>query len=259
VVVKAFNPDGSGTYADVIKGIGWIVANKAKYNIRILNASFSAPVRSWYWEDPLNKAIMKAWKAGIVVVASAGNTGPRPMTVGVPGNNPYVITVDAMTDNYTPTNGADDRLASFSATGPTYEGFVKPDVVAPGGHMLAPSTEEGLLPRTYSHFLAGVDEYFKMSGTSQAAAVVSGVAALILEANPTLTPDAVKCAVMATARRPGSPTAPLPTAPSSRVLDWLRPTEPSMANSAPAPTRGSISRAIFPEPTTTRDRPRRIA
>ena len=113
VVVKAFNPDGSGTYADVIQGIGWIVANKAKYNIRILNASFSAPVRSWYWQDPLNQAIMKAWQAGIVVVASAGNTGPGPMTIGVPGNNPYVITVGAMTDNYTPTNGADDRLDAW--------------------------------------------------------------------------------------------------------------------------------------------------
>jgi hypothetical protein len=58
------------------------------------------------------------------------------MTIGVPGNNPYVITVGAMSDNYTPADPADDILASFSTAGPTVEGFVKPDLVAPGGHMV---------------------------------------------------------------------------------------------------------------------------
>ena len=135
VVVGAFGENGAGTYANVIRGINWIVANKATHNIRVLNCSFSAPVHSWYWQDPLNQAIMKAWKAGIVVVASAGNGGPNPMTIGVPGNVPYVITVGAMTDYYTPSTASDDRLASFSAAGPTFEGFVKPDVVAPGGHV----------------------------------------------------------------------------------------------------------------------------
>ena len=103
----------------------------------MLNLSFSAPPRSYYWDDPLNQAVMAAWKAGIVVVASAGNTGPEPMTIGVPGNVPYVITVGAMSDNWTPNNPNDDVLASFSATGPTHDGFVKPEIVAPGGHIIA--------------------------------------------------------------------------------------------------------------------------
>ena len=120
---RAFDSNGKGTYANVIRGIDWIVANKATHNIRVLNCSFSAPVRSWYWQDPLNQAIMKAWKAGIVVVASAGNGGPKPMTIGVPGNVPYVITVGAMTDRYTPANGIDDKLASFSAAGPDLRGL----------------------------------------------------------------------------------------------------------------------------------------
>ena len=77
----------------------------------------------------------RRWQAGIVVVTSAGNGGPTPMSIGVPGNVPYVVTVGALTDNYTPSNGSDDRLASFSATGPTYEGFVKPELVAPGGRL----------------------------------------------------------------------------------------------------------------------------
>ena len=105
-------------------------------NIRILNLSFGAPATSHYWNDPVNQAVMAVWKSGIIVVASAGNRGPEPMSIGVPGNVPYIITVGAMTDSFTPQDITDDRLASFSAAGPTIEGFVKPDLVAPGGHML---------------------------------------------------------------------------------------------------------------------------
>ena len=132
VAVRAFEPDGSGTYLNVIKALDWIVSHKKTYNIRILNLSFGAPARSHYWDDPVNQAVMAAWEKGIIVVVAAGNRGPGPMTVGVPGNVPYVITVGAMTDSYTPYDTSDDRLTSFSAAGPTFEGFVKPDLVAPG-------------------------------------------------------------------------------------------------------------------------------
>ena len=115
----------------------WIIANRETYDIRVLNLSLSAPAQSHYWDDPLNQAVMAAWEAGIVVVASAGNLGPDPMTIGVPGNIPYVITVGAMTDSYTPNDFTDDKLASFSSAGPTHEGFVKPEIVAPGGHLRA--------------------------------------------------------------------------------------------------------------------------
>ena len=131
VAVKAFGTDGSGTYANVIRGLDWIVANKETYGIRVLNLSFSAPPQSYYWEDPVNQAVMAAWDAGIVVVTSSGNTGPDPRTIGVPGNVPYVITVGAMTDSYTPEDTSNDKLARFSSAGPTHEGFVKPEIVAP--------------------------------------------------------------------------------------------------------------------------------
>jgi len=88
VGIKAFDAEGKATYADVIRGIEWALQVKDQINLRILNMSFSGPVRSFYWDDPLNQAVMKAWQAGIVVVASAGNTGPDPMTIGVPGNIP---------------------------------------------------------------------------------------------------------------------------------------------------------------------------
>jgi serine protease AprX len=199
VIVVAFNGLGNGTYGEVIRGIDWVVQNKDRHNIRVLNCSFSAPPQSHYWDDPLNQAIMRAWEAGIVVVASAGNKGPDPMTIGVPGNVPYVITVGAMSDNFTPADGSDDVLASFSSTGPTYEGFVKPEVVAPGGHMLGLMSTVSKIATDHPEFHDG-GQYFSMSGTSQAAAAVSGVVALMLQVEPYLTPDDVKCKLMASAR-----------------------------------------------------------
>ncbi len=198
VVVKALGASGQATYADAIRGLDWIVAHRAIYGIRVLNLALSAPLRSHYWDDPLNQAVMRAWAAGIAVVAAAGNQGPAPMTIGVPGNLPYIITVGAMTDNYTPEDPSDDLLASFSAAGPTAEGFVKPDVVAPGGHLrglMHPSTTTA---REHREFRDG--QHFIMSGTSQATAVVSGVALLLLAADPSLSPDDLKCRLLATAR-----------------------------------------------------------
>jgi serine protease AprX len=200
VIVQAFDGEGAGRYSDVIAGLNWVVANQKKYNIRVLNLSFGATPESDYWNDPLNQAVMAAWKAGIVVVAAAGNSGPTPMTIGVPGNVPYVITAGALTDNYTPYNLADDRLASFSSTGPTYEGFVKPEVVAPGGHMVASMNSNSYLANIDPRSMSPFEALFTMSGTSQAAAVTTGVVALMLQANPALTPDTVKCRLLASAR-----------------------------------------------------------
>ena len=202
VTVKAFDHTGMGTYADVIRGIQWVIDHKDSLDVRVLNLSMSAPPQSWYWEDPLNQAVMQAWQAGITVVASAGNTGPEPMTIGVPGNVPYVITVGAMSDNFTPADGGDDVLASFSSVGPTFEGFVKPEVVAPGGHLLGLMNLDATLAVEHPEFHYGLAAvpYFEMSGTSQAAAVVSGAAALLIGKDPSLTPDDVKCLLMTTAR-----------------------------------------------------------
>ncbi len=84
VEVQAFDDKGSATYANVIRGLNWVLANRAAYNIRVLNCSFAAPAKSRYWDDPVNQAVMKLWQAGVVVVVSAGNAGPNPMTIGVP-------------------------------------------------------------------------------------------------------------------------------------------------------------------------------
>jgi serine protease AprX len=198
VGIKAFDAEGKATYADVIRGIDWALQVKDQINLRVLNMSFSGPVRSNYWDDPLNRAVMKLWQAGIVVVASAGNKGPDPLSIGVPGNVPYIITVGAMTDDYTAFNYSDDKVATFSSVGPTPEGFVKPDIIAPGGHISGLMAFDSQIAAEHPEFHDG-GRYFEMSGTSQAAAVVSGVVALILTDNPSLTPDQVKCKLMASA------------------------------------------------------------
>ncbi len=197
VGIRVLDKNGKGTYKTVIKGIDWVISHKDEFNIRVMNLSLVASVQSPYWADPLNKAIMKAWSEGIVVVVAAGNTGSKAMTVGVPGNNPYVITAGAFTDNYTPNDWSDDFIAPFSAAGPTLDGFVKPDVMAPGAHMVST-----MLPKTViakSHDANRIsNQYFSMAGTSQAAGVVSGVAALVLANNGGLSPDEVKYRIMYT-------------------------------------------------------------
>jgi serine protease AprX len=165
-----------------------------------VNLSFGAQPESYYWDDPVNQAVMGAWRAGIVVVAAAGNEGPNAMTIDVPGNVPYVITTGALTDNYTPYDATDDRLASFSSAGPTFEGFVKPEMVAPGGHIAASMPRNSYLANIDPDSMSSGEQLFTMSGTSMSAAVTTGVVALMLQSDPTLTPDEVKCRLLASAR-----------------------------------------------------------
>jgi serine protease AprX len=198
VAIRVLDEKGQGTYETVIKGLQWILSNHKRYHIEVVNLSLVSPVQSAYWADPLNQAVMRVWAAGVTVVAAAGNGGPKPMSIGVPGNNPYVITVGAFTDNFTPDNWNDDYIAPFSAAGPTLDGFAKPDVVAPGAHMVST-----MLPNSYiakNHQANQVsNQYFSMAGTSQAAAVASGAAALIIAHNPSLSPNQVKFRLMVTA------------------------------------------------------------
>ncbi len=195
VGVRVLNENGFGTYEQVIQGIQWVVQQRQKLNIRVMNLSLVGQVQSPYWADPLNQAVMRAWQEGIVVVVASGNGGPAPMTIGVPGNNPYVITVGAFTDNYTPNDWSDDYITPFSASGPTLDGFVKPDVVAPGAHMVSTMMPFSVIAKNHDANKIS-PHYFSMAGTSQAAAVVSGVASLILSKNRELTPNQVKYRLM---------------------------------------------------------------
>lgn len=198
VGVRVLDETGTGSYESVIQGIQWVIEHRAEYNIQVMNLSLHTLVQAPYWADPLNQAVMRAWAEGITVVVAAGNNGPGPMTISSPGNVPYVITVGAFTDNFTPGNWRDDYITPFSSSGPTLDNFVKPDVVAPGAHIISTMPPNSYIARNHQANRAG-SHYFSMAGTSQAAAVVSGVSALILSDQPSLSPDEVKYRIMFTA------------------------------------------------------------
>jgi subtilisin family serine protease len=204
--VRIFGDRGSGAYADLIQGIQYVVEKKETFRIGVMNLSLSAYATTPYFIDPLNRAVEQAWARGIVVVAAAGNLGPGASTVTVPGNDPYVITVGALDSKRTPGYWADDALPTWSASGPTLDGFAKPDVVAPGSQIVSfmyndPKNKANAawLVQQHPDYAPGTSLY-RMSGTSMATAVASGVVALMLQAQPQLTPDQVKFRLIYTAR-----------------------------------------------------------
>lgn len=198
VAIKAFDVTGQGSMLDIVRGVQWTVDNAERYNIRVLNLSFAARPRWPYYLDPINQAVMRAWKAGITVIAAAGNEGPEPMTVGSPGNLPYIITVGAITDSWTIDTKADDYIPDFSSRGPTPTAHIKPDLVAPGGHITGVTRPGSSLTLDHPEYLLPGGD-FVMTGSSQAAALVSGLAALLLQLDPALSPDDVKCKFLSTA------------------------------------------------------------
>jgi len=203
--VRILDENGAGTYADAIEGLQYVVANKDALNIRVINMSLSAYASTPYFIDPLNRAVEQAWAAGLVVIAAAGNEGPDATSITVPGNDPYVITVGALDDQRTPGYWSDDVLPTWSATGPTLDGFVKPDVLAAGSNIVSfmhnDNHSEDVANLALMHpDYARTSSLFRMNGTSMATAIVSGVAALMLQANPGLTPDQVKFRLGYTAR-----------------------------------------------------------
>jgi serine protease AprX len=198
VAIKAFNVAGQGDMLDIVRAVQFVVDHKQIYNIKVLNLSFAARPRWPYWEDPINQAVMKAWAAGITVVAAAGNEGPEPMTIGSPGNLPYLIPVGAVTDSWTLNTRDDDYIPDFSSRGPTPSAHIKPDIVAPGGHMTGLAPPGSSLTLQHPDYVLSTGE-FVMTGTSQASALVAGLAALLLQLEPDLTPDDVKCKLISSA------------------------------------------------------------
>jgi serine protease AprX len=194
--------DGSGgaPTSAIMNAILWAVINRNTYNIRVINLSLQASVQESYRTSPIDAAVEYAWLKGLVVVVAAGNSGPN-SALYAPANDPYVITVGA-TDDQGSVATSDDTLAGFSSYGPTQDGFTKPDFVAPGRRIVTTLAPNSSFALNYPSFMVG-SQYIKLSGTSVAAPVVSGVAALYLESNPTVRPGQLKGVLLATANRLG--------------------------------------------------------
>ena len=215
VSVRVLGPDGNGRVSDVMAGIDWVVAHKDLHGIRVMNLSLGHPVDQSYGTDPLCQAVERAWKAGIVVVVAAGNEGAGGYaSIHSPGNDPYVITVGA-SNNYQTGGRLDDILTTYTSLGPSYlDHVVKPDLVAPGNRTISLRAEGSTLDAGYPELRvkqgvyrddpasAGLDSpYFQLSGSSMAAGVVSGMAALMIQAEPSVTPDTVKARLMKSAEK----------------------------------------------------------
>jgi serine protease AprX len=212
IVLKVLDASGRGHISNVIAALDDVVANKHTFNIRVVNLSIATGVYESYDTDPLTLAARRVVEAGIVIVAAAGNHGRQqngdPVYGGVtaPGNAPWVITVGASSHGGT-TDRSDDSMAAFSSRGPTaVDTLAKPDIVAPGVGIESLSDPESAFYTTKSaYLLSGTTQtaylpYLSLSGTSMAAPVVTGTVALMLQANPTLTPNQAKAILQYTAQ-----------------------------------------------------------
>jgi serine protease AprX len=201
VSLDVLDDQGAGTESDVIAAADWILRNKDAYNIRVANFSLSTNAGTSMLYDPLDQAVEKLWLAGVTVVAAAGNYGAADGPSGIvtaPGNDPFVITVGAA-DTGATSAAADDFRAPWSAYGYTPDGFLKPELGAPGRMLTMPVPGAATLAQQFPDRKAGRG-FMWMSGTSFAAPIVSGTAADLLALHPDWAPDQIKGALMASAK-----------------------------------------------------------
>jgi serine protease AprX len=201
--------------------------NKDKYNIDVVNLSLGAPAIDSYRNDPLCRAVRKLVDAGIVVVAAAGNNGKDADgnkiygMIHSPGNEPSAITVGAV-NTFATDERSDDGIATYSSRGPTrssytdasgvrqYDNLIKPDIAAPGNKLIYAEADDGgsnpnLLVKQNPQLDTGISssdnkKLMYLSGTSMATPVVTGAVAMMLQANPKLTPNLVKAILMYSAQ-----------------------------------------------------------
>jgi serine protease AprX len=204
--IKIAGRDGSADVTKLLAAIQWAVSFRSTYGISVLNLSLGTASTAPYETDPLDFAVERAWSSGIAVVAAASNRGPTAGSISKPGDDPLVITAGAVDDHGTPAT-ADDRSPDFTGRGPTaYYGLSKPDVVAPGAHVVSLNAPGSFIEQSApaGGGFAGTP-YRRGSGTSMATAVTSGVAALVWSARPDWRdarwPDRLKYALATTAHK----------------------------------------------------------
>jgi serine protease AprX len=192
ISIKVSDETGATNVLDVIYGLQFAVEHQEQYNIRVINLSLDSATPQSYKTDPLDAAVEAAWMHGIVVVVAAGNRGTAPDAVQYsPANDPYVITVGGVDENGS-ANPSGDTVASWSSQGTTQDGIQKPDVYAPGAHIVSVLAPGSVFATANCACLVGDGQYIEASGTSMAAPAISGLVADLLQVHPRWTPDQVK-------------------------------------------------------------------
>jgi serine protease AprX len=206
VDLKVIGDDGSGRTSDLIRAIDWAVEQKDRYGIRLANLSLGHPSFESYRDDPLCQAVGQMIEAGVVTVASAGNLGKTEEYAEIwggitsPGTHPAVLTVSALNTNSTATH-EDDVAASYASRGPALaDGIFKPDLTAPGDAIPVVAARSSWLGRELQERrLRDYPQYLYLGGSSVAAAYSTGIAALMLDANPDLTVNLTRYVLLLTA------------------------------------------------------------
>jgi serine protease AprX len=198
--MKVAAGDGGADVSQVIAALDWVVEhrNDAGMNVRVANLSYGTESLQSWQVDPLARAVENAWNHGIFVVASAGNDGLQSPSLLMPARDPHIMAVGAVDHDGT-SSALDDDVADFTNGGSASR---RPDLLAPGKSVVSLRVPSSYVDLAHPEGrLAGAGgRFFRGSGTSQAAAVVAGEAALLFEANPNLTPDQVKAVLLQTAR-----------------------------------------------------------
>jgi serine protease AprX len=221
ISLKVSDESGNTTVLDVIYALQFAVDHHAQYNIRVINLSLDSATPQSYKTDPLDAAVESAWMHGIVVVAAAGNRGNTTDAVQYsPANDPYVITVGGADENGS-ANPSGDTIASWSSQGTTQDGFQKPDVYAPGAHIVSLLAPGSVFATSDCNCLVGNRQYIQTSGTSMAAPAISGLVADLLQLHPRWTPDQVK-GVLTSSAVSDNPSIQEPNAVKA-ALDWNPP------------------------------------
>ena len=196
VSAKVMDAAGGGKTSDVLAAMQWVADNHEKYNIKVVSLSLGSSMGIAQRDDAMERAAEQLWRRGITVVVAAGNDGPEPATITVPGTSRILLTVGASDDKRTlPID--DDEIAPFSSRGPVGTRS-KPDVVAPGVNIMSAKADTAYLPGIRA--TKPTQYYTVMSGTSVSTPLVAGLAALLYQQTPDITPDGVKRELMKNAR-----------------------------------------------------------
>jgi serine protease AprX len=193
VSVKVAGADGITSLVRVLAALDWVRRNRSSngLHIRVVNLSFGVDARRSYVREPLAYAAEQLWNRGVVVVAAAGNKADGTGSLDLPAADPFLLAVGA-TDTQQTETAADDTVAAFSSR----DAVRPPDVLAPGTGVISLRVPGSTLDEEFPAARVG-EGFFRGSGTSQAAAVVSGLVARLLQARPELTPNQVKALLKA--------------------------------------------------------------